>query len=151
MFGAAVGAPIPGFDGAVGIWPLGEYEIVKNNSKYFSKGDERFVPVNVNRNNFVETLKTKVVPSILAKAPKSVQEVEVMFDSAGGHGGKYGVDKAIKELNAWGCKQRLPVRFITQPTKSPDFNVLDLGAWNSLQSAVEEVKYNPDADSRYVC
>jgi len=149
MFLAAVGAPIPGFDGAVGIWPVGEHEVAKRKSKYFAKGDKRFRSTTMNRNSFIDMVKTHVVPAVLAKAPKSVREVEIQFDSAGGHGGGHGVKKSLAVLNAWGARQRLPVRFITQPTKSPDFNVLDLGAWNSLQSAVTEVKYDSEAESRY--
>jgi len=70
MFIAAVGAPIPGFDGAVGIWPVGEHETVKNNSKYFSKGDKRFKSVNMTREIFINMLKTLIVPAVLKKAPK---------------------------------------------------------------------------------
>jgi hypothetical protein len=33
---------------------------------------------------------------------------------------------------------------VTQPARSPDLNVLDLGAWNSLQAIVPVVKYEKD-------
>ena len=33
------------------------------------------------------------------------------------------------------------MEFVAQPARSPDLNVLDLGAWYSLQSVVEEIKY----------
>lgn len=35
-----------------------------------------------------------------------------------------------------------PVSFITQPTRSPDCNVLDLGIWNSLPT----IRYDRSSD-----
>ena len=33
------------------------------------------------------------------------------------------------------------MEFLTQPARSPDLSVLDLGAWNSIQSVVQDLKY----------
>jgi hypothetical protein len=38
------------------------------------------------------------------------------------------------------------ISFVTQPTRSPDLNVLDLGIWNSLQSGVPTIKYDKAAE-----
>jgi hypothetical protein len=46
----------------------------------------------------------------------------------------------LKILNDVGKKQTIPVEFSTQSAKSPDFNSLDLGAWNSLSSGVPAIK-----------
>ena len=77
------------------------------------------------------------------------------MDSAGGHGGgRISLNvKTIPMLNRWVNRLKeeqksalwvseLPfpsLQFVVQPAKSPDLNVLDLGAWNSLQVAVGEI------------
>jgi hypothetical protein len=38
------------------------------------------------------------------------------------------------------------IEFVTQPTRSPDCNVLDLGIWNSLQTHVPTVRYDRSED-----
>lgn len=39
-----------------------------------------------------------------------------------------------------GAVKKVEIVVMTQPSKSPDLNVLDLGAWNSLQVAVDKMK-----------
>ena len=49
------------------------------------------------------------------------------------------VEKHHGELGSL-CPERvspIPIKFVAQPPNSPDLNVLDLGAWCSLQVAVE--------------
>ena len=58
------------------------------------------------------------------------------------------INTSVDELNAY-CKSNSSwkkISFVTQPTRSPDLNVLDLGIWNSLQSGVPTVKYQKDAE-----
>ena len=77
------------------------------------------------------------------------------MNNAGCHGGGRGniekttltkmrkfVDKHKERLAAL-CPERdvpLPIHFVAQPSNSPDLNVLDLGAWNSLRVAVENLR-----------
>lgn len=48
--------------------------------------------------------------------------------------------KVVDKLGAWAKETyedlHKHMHFVVQPPKSPDLNVLDLGAWRSLQSAV---------------
>ena len=41
------------------------------------------------------------------------------------------------------------VHFLQQPAQSPDLNTLDLGAWWSLETNVNELRYNPTWSSRH--
>jgi len=61
----------------------------------------------------------------------------VQIDSAGGHR----INESIPELNKIGKNPGLQIEFVTQPCRSPDTNVLDLGLWNSMKSHVVEQKY----------
>lgn len=85
-----------------------------------------------------------------------VTHVIVQMDQAGGHGGgRSDMSKILSSLNSVGSTQRIPVQFITQPSRyalsycelfhlfisrSPDFNALDLGAWRSLAAGVPSLK-----------
>lgn len=156
MFLAAVGFPRPdhAFNGQIGIWEIMEEKIAKKNSKHHSKGDVYLVNSNLNGKSFALLLKEKVVPEIIHRVGHWAKRVIIQMDSAGGHS----VLENLEELNQWGKNQlwyppnsrrvqsnrtvrHIDVQFVTQPTRSPDLNVLDLGAWNSLQSVVEKVKY----------
>lgn len=56
----------------------------------------------------------------------------------------------LKEFNDAGSKQKVKVEFIVQPSKSPDFNVLDLGAWASLSAGIPKVKCDRARGERMV-
>lgn len=131
-----------------------EKKVAKKSSKYHNVGDEFLVNSTLDGDKFVALLKEKVVPTIIRKVGCFAEKVIIQMDSAGGHG----VATNLPALNAWGRTQQwipsdlirtrsgrtirsVPIEFVTQPTRSPDLNVLDLGAWASLQTAVEEVKY----------
>lgn len=42
---------------------------------------------------------------------------------------------------------KVVLEFLTQPAQSPDLNVLDLGAWFSIQAVVEEIKYERETET----
>ena len=70
----------------------------------------------------------------------------LIFFSCSGHS----IARSLLELNAVntmeytdpisGTVRKVEIEVITQPSKSPDLNVLDLGAWHSLQIAVDKLK-----------
>ena len=67
---------------------------------------------------------------------KNIQESDVthlMMDNAGGHGSNEAVEKYTEDL-----KNKYKIEIIQQVPRSPETNVLDLGIWMSLQSAVEK-------------
>ena len=81
--------------------------------------------------------------SIMPKVGKAIRDayswvdkddfVYLVLDSAGGHGTK----EAIQEYRQLLLEQ-YKIKLVHQVPQSPDTNVLDLGIWMSLQSAVEK-------------
>lgn len=138
MFLGVVGAPRPEhrFDGKVGLFHVGEPKVAERRSKYHEKGDEYWVNVNMDGDVFIQMVRDKVIPAIRENC-KFAKKVIVQIDSAGGHR----ISESLPELNKIGKKQGLKIEFVTQPCRSPDTNVLDLGLWNSMKSHVVEQKY----------
>lgn len=144
MFLGAVAPPneAKNFDGRIGLWEVTEEKVALRRSKFHDRDDIYDIPTIMNGDKFLEMCKEKLIPAIKKKL-SFAKLVEVQIDSAGGHK----VNTTVDELNNY-CKSfRKPqIQFITQPTRSPDLNVLDLGIWNSLQSLVPTVKYQEDAE-----
>ena len=70
----------------------------------------------------------------------------------GGHGGGRGdITGTLKALNTAGKKRKPPVTFVAQPSRSPDFNALDLGAWWSLAAGVPATKATKNKKIHKVC
>jgi transposase len=145
MFLGVVGAPRPemNFDGKIGLYHVGEEYIAKRASKYHEHGEVYMIDVNMDGDLFMKIVTENVIPDIRKKL-KWAKEVIVQIDSAGGHR----VKESLDALNVVGARGKLPIRFITQPTRSPDTNVLDLGIWRSMQSRVVEVKYSSESDKK---
>ena len=61
------------------------------------------------------------------------QVIYLVMDNAGGHGTDKCVDEYTKNL-----REKHNIQIVQQVARSPETNVLDLGIWMSLQSAVEK-------------
>ena len=61
------------------------------------------------------------------------QEIYLVMDNAGGHGTSDTIDHYVADL-----LETHNVRILWQEPRGPELNLLDLGAWMSLQSAVEK-------------
>jgi hypothetical protein len=117
-------------------------------SKYHTKGDIYQQPTTMDGKKFEEMLKNQLIPAICQQVPWA-EEVIVQMDNAGGHRVQTSVPRLneyVKETDSTvvvfeGERKRIPIVFVTQPARSPDLNVLDLGAWNLLQAIVPVVKY----------
>ena len=158
MFLGAVALPIRrhNFDGMIGLYPVVKKIVAKRKSKNHDVGDEYDIADTMTADKFIEMLEEKVIPDALRKTGTWVRRVVVQFDNAGGHGGGRGDVNltTIRKLQAWVRKlpQRLrrmcrgnphglpAIEFVAQPARSPDLNVLDLGAWWSLQVTVDRLK-----------
>lgn len=152
MFFGAIARPVPsrGFDGRVELRPVAEAYVQQRRSKYAEKGETVFKPITMNKELFIQYCKD-LLPTIssIAKKLPTVKKVVVQCDQAGGHGGgRADISNVLAVLNRAGCRRRPPVRFIAQPSRSPDFNALDLGAWHSLSSGVAAVRADPDATQK---
>ena len=77
--------------------------------------------------------------------PQCFQESDVahlVMDNAGGHGSNEAVEKHTEDL-----KNKHKIETIQQVPRSPETNVLDLGIWMSLQSAVEKEHRGQKSDA----
>ncbi|ETV64949.1 hypothetical protein H257_18245 [Aphanomyces astaci] len=135
------------FDCKIVIWPFVEEEAAVRSSKNRPKGTLELTFQSVNADVYQDMVMDEVVPAIQVKMPRGVV-VKLQQDNASPHRcmtteliARHGVDS---------------IEVANQPPNSPDFNVLDLGFFNSIQSlqqqkvarsigeliaAVEEAKY----------
>jgi transposase len=143
MFLGAVAAPrlSQGFDGKIGLWHVGVEKEALRRSKFHERGEVYWVNVNMDGDFFVDMVKTLLIPAILEKC-SFASKIVVQVDSAGGHR----ILSSLGLLNEAGRNCMIPIEFKTQPCRSPDTNVLDLGTWKSMQSRVVEVKYDKSAE-----
>ena len=154
MFLGALARPRPshGFAGGIGLWPIGTIERAVRSSNLRPAGARVFVPTEMNKEKTIEMVKRDVIPEILRQTGKWAKKIVLVMDNAGGHGGGRGdmTKTTLRQLNEWGerlpeslmamCENKgLTLKFIAQPPHSPDMNILDAGAWWSLQVAVDAV------------
>lgn len=149
MFLAAVSNPVPehGWDGHVAMIPITEYRKPRRNSRNHSTSEFHHYERSLDSKLFVRLIK-KIISRLVPKVESWCQRIIVQFDSAGGHGGgrSANIPKTVTQLTEWIVRNpiipaSMDVSVRTQPAKSPDLNVLDLGAWWSLQAPVLRVKY----------
>lgn len=119
------------FDGKLGLWPIVEYEPAKRNSKNRPKGTIVPNPIEINREIYTKLIIEKVIPAIKTKWPRSQKsmEIKIQQDNARPHA-KVDDPEIIRAGHTDGWN----IDLICQPPNSPDFNVLDLGYFNSIQS-----------------
>ena len=141
MFFGAVAKPRPqrGFDGRILLMPVCEKRSRKRNTKYGKKGEIYNEKITMNVTVFRRYCISHLIPAIrkhLESLPE-VTRVVIQMDQAGGHGGgRANIAKTLSVLNGFGKRAKPHITFIAQPSKSPDFNVLDLAVWRSLSCGV---------------
>ena len=117
------------FDGKLGIWPFVSTVEAKRASKNRPAGTPVLQPIRVNKEVYTQFLVEKVFKSIREKFPRSTKTVYVQHDNASAHS----VYDAKTVINAGNSTTRY-IKLLSQPPNSPDFNVLDLGFFRSIQS-----------------
>lgn len=117
------------FDGKIGFWPFIEEVQAQRSSKHRSKGTWELKPVNVDRHVYRDMIVNKLFPAIKSKWPSRRSPVYVQQDGAPAH-----VKDADMDVIFNGNRYGWDINLQTQPPNSPDFNVLDLGLFRSLQS-----------------
>ena len=157
MFLGALACPILSrtFDGHIGLYPLVKETEAKRTSKMRKCGTKILKTVTMKKKRFIRMLIENVIPDTLKKVCQFATKIIIQMDSAGGHGGgRASLDKsttpelqqAVKSIPLKKKRQMCPrmpfpeIVFVAQPAKSPEFNVLDLGAWNSMQVAVRKMR-----------
>jgi len=146
-----------GFDGKLGLWPVVRFVRAQRRSRYTDVGELRMEEAMMNVNMLCEMVKDKLTPEICLHITWA-RKVTVQMDSAGGHGGGKGDCSAVirklntiakEELESRGLGE-IELKFECQPKKSPDLNVLDLGAWFSIQSKVPAVRYEHNPEKKMI-
>ena len=109
-------------DGEIGIWPFVFQERAKRSSCNRLAGTlETMIIPRIDREN--------IIPAIKAKWPIGSKRVIIQQDNAGPHAKAYD-----PEIAAVCADERIDICLPFQPPNSPDFNVLDLGFFNSIQA-----------------
>ena len=131
------------FDGRILLKPVVKECEQKRRSAYGKKGDIISVPITMNKKLFIEYCKCHLIPAIrnVLSRLNGITRVVAQIDNAGAHGGGRGdIQNTLKLLCHFGRQASPHITFIAQPSRSPDFNALDLGAWFSLSCGVKAVR-----------
>lgn len=142
MFLAAVARPRycphvnQAFDGLIGIWPFVTCEEAKRDSKNRKKGTLVTKPVtSVTADAYANMFVENVLPAIKKRWPSSNKEqIIIQEDNCRVHtrANRILIESKGKEDHG------LDISVRPQPARSPDFNVLDLGFFNSIQSLKDQ-------------
>jgi hypothetical protein len=137
MFMAAVARPgwdertMTWFDGKIGIWPFVYEEPARCSSKNRPAGSMVLKStVKIDEGVHRAMMIDNVIPAILSKWPcRRGEHIYVQQDNAPAH--TKAVDAEVAELAA---VHNVNLEMKRQPSNSPDFNVLDLGFFNAIQT-----------------
>lgn len=120
------------FDGKIGIWPFVTQEPAKRSSKNRLKGTMGTTGIpNVNRIEIQKMLFQNVISAIKYKwiKQRGLSNIIVQQDNARPHMAKHNLE-LLSDCQDGGWN----ICFRCQPPYSPDFNVLNLGFFNSIQA-----------------
>ncbi|XP_071053572.1 uncharacterized protein [Onthophagus taurus] len=119
------------FNAKIGLWPIVTQEPAKRNSKNRIRGTLMTTPVEVTRQIYVDMITKKVIPVIKEKWPKGSKKmpIKIQQDNARPH---CSIDDG--EVIRAGTADGWNISLICQPPSIPDFNLLDLGFLNAIQS-----------------
>ncbi|KAH9135628.1 hypothetical protein AeRB84_019004 [Aphanomyces euteiches] len=120
------------FDGKLGIWLFLSYVPAARGSKNRPKGTVETVPRSVDSEAYKNMILRNVVPAIMSKflAASLQRGVLIQQDNAGPHN-----NVKTELLRSEGFTQ---LAVTNQPAHCPDFNVLDLGIFNAIQSRQQQ-------------
>ena len=123
------------FDGKLGIWPFGHMGAAKIDSKNRLAGTPEWVNVKIDRDEYRSMMLNNVIPAIIQKFPgfggRTQPVIRIQQDGAPVH---IANDDPtwLEELQALGVDKQIDL--YTQPSQSPDLNILDLGIFNAVQA-----------------
>ncbi|KAG7345259.1 hypothetical protein IV203_032790 [Nitzschia inconspicua] len=124
------------FDGLIGIYPVGEFDLYTRSSKNHRAGDVKWTNINMDRELYQHMILDLVLPDIKKKMPPSDRNFVLQQDGARVHLSDDDPSFKAKVTELFGNEDA--VKLYTQPAQSPDLNVNDLGFFNSLQSKYYE-------------
>ena len=141
MFLAAVGRPHKRpngskFNGLIGIWPFVRDGFAVRSSKHRAAREAELKLFSVDGNAWRDMMVEKVFPAVRNAYKHAKKHVVIQIDGAKPHT-KSSIQASIEEEC---CKQGYNITVERQPAQSPDFNVLDLGFFHSLQVRASQIK-----------
>jgi hypothetical protein len=125
------------FDGKIGIYPFVKQEAAKRNSVNRPRGALVTKSIPVNKETYLEYLRDELLPDIILKFPDLEVPIIVQQDNAGPH-----VEENQEDFVNDAAVNGITISLRCQPPNSPDFNVLDLGFFNSIQSLQQQKSAN---------
>jgi hypothetical protein len=135
MFLCAVARPRPGFDGKIGIWPIGSFRPAQRASRNRPAGTLIWNNQKVTQEVYRRLLTTCVLPAIAAKWPGS-DRIILQQDGAKAHI-KENDEEFHAAVEAWDLG--IPISLMFQPAQSSDTNVLDLGFFCALDAFKQRI------------
>ena len=120
------------WDGKLGIWPIGDWEPVKQKSKNRPKGTLVWKNKMVTNEVYRELLISKLIPAILKNWPRRDRMSRTIYIQQ--DGAKNHICEDDDEFNNAWMEQDIDAKLYTQTPNSPDVNLLDLGFFRAIQS-----------------
>ena len=120
------------WDGKLGIWPIGDWELVKQKLKNRPKGTLVWENKIVTKEVYWDLLISKLIPSILEKWPRQdmlSRKIFIQQDGAKNH-----ISRDDKLFNNALVDNGINATLYTQAANSSDVNLLDLGFFRAIQS-----------------
>ena len=117
------------FDGKIGIWPIGKWELAKRSSKKRAKGTPVWKNQCITQDVYREYLIQKFLPAVKEKWPRQNARIRLQQDGAKSHILEDNVEfkEVVQQIG-------LNLTVFTQAPNSPDTNILDLGFFRAIQS-----------------
>jgi hypothetical protein len=122
------------WDGKFGIWPIGEYEPAERMSVNRPAGTPVWKNKSVNKNRYRALLLEKVIPAIKEKNEWNNNTVVIRMQQ---DGSKAHIKPDDVDFNTGLVDQQVHNKILlyTQPARSPDTNINDLGFFSALQAS----------------
>ena len=134
------------FDGKIGIWPIVERVVAQRSSGNRPAGTVEYKPTNVTQELYREYMIEKVLPAARRKFAEiegvRIMDLEIQQDGAKSH-----IKDNDAEFVAAATAGNWNFNLVTQPARSPDLNINDLGFFRALQTAYWELGFATDAAS----
>ena len=127
------------FDGKIGIWPIGKWELVKRTSKKRAKGMPVWKNQCITRDVYREYLIQKFLPAVKEKWPTRNARIQLQQDGAKSHILEDDVEfkEVVDEIG-------LNLTVFTQSPNLPDTNILDLCFFRAIQSFNDDCPANEE-------
>ena len=120
------------WDGKLGIWPIGHWELAQWGSKNRPKGTLVWKNKTVTKVIYRDLLINKLIPAILDKWPRRDRMSRTIYIQQ--DGAKNHICEDDEEFNNALTEQEIDAKLYTQTPNSPDVNLLDLGFFRAIQS-----------------